>query len=199
MTTARRTESETVRREQILKAARKVLDEKGYESTTISDIVKEANVAQGTFYLYFPSKKDVIIELHQQIMQELVRRLMAAYDANMSFEEHLRLLVRNGFQVAHENPDLCRLLHVGAESVGREIKERMRAENHPLVAGMVAMFRHASDSGEMIPIDPDIAVRLLMAMMSSAMYEAHAYGNEDDARQIADAMEKLVINAFVRH
>ena len=114
MTTSRRTESEAVRREQILKAARKVLDEKGYENTTVSDIVKEADVAQGTFYLYFPSKKDVIIELGQQVMQELVRRLMAAYDENMSFEEDLRMLVRNGFQVAHENPDLCKLLHVSA-------------------------------------------------------------------------------------
>ncbi len=199
MTTSRRTESEAVRREQILKAARKVLDEKGYENTTVSDIVKEANVAQGTFYLYFRSKKDVIIELGQQVMQELVRRLMAAYDANMSFEEHLRMLVKNGFQVAHENPDLCKLLHVSAESVGNEMKERMRVENHPLVAGMVAMFRRAIDSGEMIPIDPDIAVRLLMAMMSSAMYEAHAHGSEGDAQRIGEAMEELVVNAFVRH
>lgn len=198
MVTSRRTESEAVRREQILKAARKVLDEKGYESTTVSDIVKEAGVAQGTFYLYFPSKKDVVIELGQQVMQELVRRLMAAYDANMSFEEHLMMLVRNGFQVASENPDLCKLLHVGAESVGKEIKERMRVENHPLVAGMVAMFRQAVETGEMITIDPDIAVRLLMTMMSSAMYEAHAYGNEDDAKRIGEAMEKLVVNAFVR-
>ena len=45
MTVTRRTETEEVR---------KVLREKGYDSTTVSDIVKEAGVAQGTFYLYFP-------------------------------------------------------------------------------------------------------------------------------------------------
>ena len=49
MPTIRRTESEAIRKEQILGAARRILREKGYDNSTISDIVKEAGVAQGTF------------------------------------------------------------------------------------------------------------------------------------------------------
>ena len=45
------------RREQLLTAAREVLAEHGYERTTVSSIASRANVAQGTFYLYFPSKE----------------------------------------------------------------------------------------------------------------------------------------------
>ena len=45
------------RREQLLAAAREVLAENGYERTTVSSIASRANVAQGTFYLYFPSKE----------------------------------------------------------------------------------------------------------------------------------------------
>ena len=63
----RRTETETVRQEQILSAARKVFREKGYEGATISGIVKEAGVAQGTFYLYFPSKRDAFFALGQRV------------------------------------------------------------------------------------------------------------------------------------
>src|SRR3712207_4466382 len=45
------------RREQLLAAAREVLAQNGYERTTVSSIATRANVAQGTFYLYFPSKE----------------------------------------------------------------------------------------------------------------------------------------------
>src|SRR3712207_8615846 len=45
------------RREQLLAAARAELAEHGYERTTVSSIATRANVAQGTFYLYFPSKE----------------------------------------------------------------------------------------------------------------------------------------------
>ena len=199
MTTTRRTESEAVRKEQLLSAARKVLAERGYDKTTVSDIVKEAGVAQGTFYLYFPSKKEAVIELARQIMDQLSLRMKAAFKPDMNFEARLRLFVRTGFQVARENPDLCRLLHVGAESVGQEFRERMQAEEHPFFQSTVMMFQKAIDDGEAVPIDPDIAVRLMGRMMSGAMHEAHTCDGEgDEEKKIAEATETIIIGAFVR-
>ncbi len=49
---ARRTESEAVRRAQLLGAARKMFRAKGYDGATVSEIAREAEVAQRTFYLY---------------------------------------------------------------------------------------------------------------------------------------------------
>jgi AcrR family transcriptional regulator len=62
------------RREQLLAAAREVLAENGYERTTVSSIASRANVAQGTFYLYFPSKE----ALPGALAMELSRALGAA-------------------------------------------------------------------------------------------------------------------------
>ena len=44
------------KRERIIQSAIKLFQEKGIDKTTISDIVRNANIAQGTFYIYFPSK-----------------------------------------------------------------------------------------------------------------------------------------------
>src|SRR5215472_17408382 len=49
------------RRAALLQAAREVLAEKGYEATKVSDIVARAGAAQGTFYLYFPSKLSLVL------------------------------------------------------------------------------------------------------------------------------------------
>lgn len=198
MTTARRTESEAVRKEQILNAARKVLNEKGYDSATVSDIVKEAGVAQGTFYLYFSSKIEAVMELGQQLMHEVAQRVAVRVTPEMSFEEQLRMLISTGFEVAHENADLCRLLHVGAESVGDELKQRMISEQHPFMSGLLSMFQRGIENGEVIDIDPELAVRLLMRIVSAALHEAHTGGDEDYAVKVGEVMEELLVNAFTR-
>ena len=94
MPVATRTQSEAQRRQQILSAARSVFDEKGYESATVSDIVKTAGVAQGTFYLYFDSKKDIVVELARKPMADMTDRLRRALIGDESFEEILRQFVR---------------------------------------------------------------------------------------------------------
>ncbi|UCF09236.1 MAG: helix-turn-helix transcriptional regulator, partial [Thermoplasmata archaeon] len=48
------------RREELMDVAEKLIIKKGFEKTTVSDIVKKAKVAQGTFYYYFESKDDVL-------------------------------------------------------------------------------------------------------------------------------------------
>jgi len=54
--------------------------EKGYEQTTVSDIVREIEVAQGTFYYYFSSKEEIleaIIEKDITALEEDVRQIMS--------------------------------------------------------------------------------------------------------------------------
>jgi len=48
------------RKDELLNAAMELFATKGYEQTSVSDIVKKIGVAQGTFYYYFQSKEEVI-------------------------------------------------------------------------------------------------------------------------------------------
>lgn len=60
------------REQQILKAALKVFARQGYPKTNVSDLVKEAGVSRGTFYLYFKSKKDIFARLVDRFMGEVL-------------------------------------------------------------------------------------------------------------------------------
>ena len=64
-TRSNRTESEHVRRKQLLDAARKIFNEKGYEGATVSEIAKEAGLGKGTFYFYYPSKTSIAVALRE--------------------------------------------------------------------------------------------------------------------------------------
>jgi AcrR family transcriptional regulator len=166
MQTIRRTESETIRKEQILAVAQRVLREKGYDNSTISDIVKEAGVAQGTFYLYFDSKKAAVMELALKLMDEITLRLKPAMDPTLTFDQRMRLFIHVVFDVGSENVDLCRLAHLGVESPIEEVGASM--PDSPMFLNIVRMMQVSIDSGEMKPINPDFAARLLMRLTSGA-------------------------------
>ncbi len=59
------------RREQILSAARKVFSVKGYHACSVADILAEAGIARGTFYLYFPSKRHIFDELLEGMFSQI--------------------------------------------------------------------------------------------------------------------------------
>ena len=59
------------RREQILKSAATLFGKKGYHATSISDIIKEAGIARGTFYLYFKNKRAIFDEILDMLVVQI--------------------------------------------------------------------------------------------------------------------------------
>ena len=194
MPVAERTQSEAQRRRQILAAARSVFDEKGYDSATVSDIVKKAGVAQGTFYLYFDSKKSVVIELARKPMTDMAIRLQQVLSGDESFEEILRQFVRTGFEIGDESPDLCRLMHM--ESERTEARNQLEAESE-VMQMVLGMFQRAIDAGDMVPMDPAVAADMFKVIVSGALQLAFATDPPPASRQeIGRSTEEIVVRAF---
>lgn len=61
----------TDRKISILQAAEELFADKGYFSTSIADIINHANIARGTFYIYFNSKKDIFDSLLEYFLISL--------------------------------------------------------------------------------------------------------------------------------
>ncbi len=195
MTTTARTLTEAERRAQLLKAAREAFDEKGYESATVSDIVRRAGVAQGTFYLYFGTKKDIVVELSQRPMELVADRLRSMAAVSPSFEETMRGMVRTGFAIAREYPDLCRLIHMGS---GAMEQAKATSTGQDLRAIGVNLFKDAIASGDMEPVDADVAFDTFHSMLSGAMQHAFADQAGERVDVIEQAVTELVVRAFVK-
>ncbi len=91
------------KRQRILQAAVKVFARKGYFAAKVSEIAKRAGVADGTIYLYFRNKEDILVSLFDEIMAEhvaegrqaLARATTPAERLRVVAERHLGLLGRN--------------------------------------------------------------------------------------------------------
>ena len=66
----------STRREQILEHAAALFGKKGYHATSISNIVKSAGIARGTFYLYFKNKRAIFEELLDYLVVQIQERLI---------------------------------------------------------------------------------------------------------------------------
>ena len=196
-TRARRTESEPVRRAQLLRAARKVFRAEGYDGATVSEIVREAGVAQGTFYLYFPSKKDAAVSLRDGLMETMAQAVATAVESRTSFEDRLESLIAACFKVARKNADLFRLAFIGADETHPELHSESR-EHASVLRAITDLFRDAVDAGEMEGMDPEIAARLAIGLLQHAMMEAFVFGEGEDVDRLEQGVSALLLNALRR-
>ncbi len=77
------------KRKRILEAAVKVFARKGYFAARVSEIAKKAGVADGTIYLYFRNKEDILVKLFDEVMAEHVQQVRAAVRALPTTKERL--------------------------------------------------------------------------------------------------------------
>lgn len=68
----------TARRAELVSVATRVFAERGVANTAVSDIVKAAGIAQGTFYLYFESRDDLILAVVERIAEQLLSTIAEA-------------------------------------------------------------------------------------------------------------------------
>jgi TetR/AcrR family fatty acid metabolism transcriptional regulator len=100
------------KRRRILDAAVHVFARKGYFAARVSDIAKKAGVADGTIYLYFQNKEDILVRLFDEVMSEHVVQARAAVRALPSAPERLLAIAERHLTVLGENRDLAAVFQV---------------------------------------------------------------------------------------
>ncbi|MBK5445463.1 TetR family transcriptional regulator [Peribacillus butanolivorans] len=99
--------------EKILKAAIDVIPEKGLDKTSISDIVKKAGVAQGTFYLYFSSKKALIPAIADNLLTITLEGIKEKIQTEENFWDVLEVVIDETFNVTDAHKDVIVLCYSG--------------------------------------------------------------------------------------
>ncbi len=107
----------------ILDAAIKVFARKGFYNATIADVAKIAEVAEGTIYLYFKNKDDLLISIFEHSMdlfiQEAARELEGVQDPKEKIKKFLSLHLK----LVQKNPELAQVLQIELRQSSKFMKE----------------------------------------------------------------------------
>jgi AcrR family transcriptional regulator len=143
----------------LLEAAEEVFGALGYHEASIVKITEAAGVGQGTFYLYFASKKDVFDELVRDLNRR-VRHAMKEASSRGETRLDAELLGFGAyFRFTAEHPALYRIVRQ-AEFVSPEM---LRYHYDKLAEGYVEGLRESMARGEVGAIDPEVTAWALMA------------------------------------
>lgn len=120
--------SKEERKRQLLNAALECFGTNGYHQTQISDIIKQADVARGTFYLYFESKREIFKALMEELFEKVTSQIQALpRDAIEKIPTQLLGNISRVTNLLFEAPLLTRLLF--NEAVGLDEEQDFQLRN----------------------------------------------------------------------
>src|SRR5690348_2501899 len=138
-------------RRRILDAAEEVFGELGYYEAGVSEITRRAGVAQGTFYIYFHTKR----EIFEQLIFDLGERLRAASSAAIVGVEDRLEAERRGFAAFFAFVAEHRLLYRIVRDAAMVAPEAAYAYYSRISQGYQHGLRAAMETGQLAPADPE--------------------------------------------
>lgn len=164
-------EARRARRRQLLGAARHLFLAKGFSHTSVSAIVREAGVAQGTFYLYFKGKQDLLPYLRAEVFDHY-RRAIEESTADREQPADARLvqaLVRIQ-AIMREQVPLVRVLREATSSEELELiwLEGRESLSRPLAE----QIADGCDDGSFAVDDVRMSAHLALALLDDLLFES---------------------------
>ncbi|WP_208974701.1 TetR family transcriptional regulator [Natronincola ferrireducens] len=182
------------KREKILQAAITVLSEKGLEKTKISDIVKEAGVAQGTFYLYFPSKNALIPAIADSMFQKSLEKIKEKIDDNTSFFHQLEDIIDITFQVTAEYREVLALCYSGLAITGvLQEWEKIYEPYYNWIEERIIIAQNKKEIRD--DMNSRIIAKLLIELIEGTAEQVYLF--EEDEKNASDYHRELL--SFIKH
>jgi AcrR family transcriptional regulator len=110
----------------ILESGKELFSTQGFKDTNVADITKKAGIATGTFYLYYPSKDELFMEIYLEENEKLKRAIMETVDPDGDPLIILLELIQKNMQGMAANPILREWYN---KEVFNKIEEKFRQSN----------------------------------------------------------------------
>ena len=186
------------KRERILEAAERVFADHGFFNAKVSEIARHAGVADGTIYLYFKSKDDLLISLFELQMERVTQTLAAAMVGAKDAHDKLRRFVRTYVAMVQENRHASEVITIELRQSSKFMKEydnRRFADFLKLLAGIVDEGQKNGSFRSDMPA-PVAARALFGALDELALWWVSGKGDKLEINKVADWIGDLVLEGL---
>ena len=182
------------KRQAILDAARALFTTKGYESTTMAEVAKQAGVAVGTLYVYFKNKSELLYAVkgdwEQQFLSFMARPEIEA------IPHHLRArpFIEASFAICEQHIEMVHLMGMLPELVGG-----WYAQDHGLVArALEGMIEEGIAAGAFRQLDSKATAIIAYGMVNQALIQCFLHEGGQDQQRYIDALVDALEHLFLK-
>ncbi|MDF0726705.1 TetR/AcrR family transcriptional regulator [Cytobacillus sp. S13-E01] len=153
---------------QIIDAAVIVIAENGYHQAQVSRIAKQAGVADGTIYLYFKNKEDILVSLFQEKMGNFIEKIEEEIAGKQTAAQKLLMLVEKHFNLLAADHALAIVTQLELRQSNKELRLRINEVLKGYLRIVDQIISKGKEDGE---FREDLDVRLARQMVFGTIDE----------------------------
>jgi AcrR family transcriptional regulator len=183
------------RESQILEAATRIFQERGYDATTIQAIADDVGILKGSLYYYIEKKEDLLFQIVEGVHRGLARSLEHV-DAEKDPLERIRVFIAAHVRFIAENLSATRVfLHdFRALSPGR--RKEIVSERDEYEGRLRELLGEAQQAGVVRDdLDLDLAVLAIFGMMNW-MYQWYRLGGRNEPEEIGWTFAEFALSGL---
>ncbi|KLV25406.1 MULTISPECIES: TetR/AcrR family transcriptional regulator [Bacillus] len=182
---------------QIIDAAVVVIAENGYHQSQVSKIAKQAGVADGTIYLYFKNKEDILISLFKEKMGQFIERMENDIQKKPSAKEKLLLLIREHFRLLSQDHHLALVTQLELRQSNLELRQKINEVLKGYLNMLDSILAEGKKTGE---FRQNLDVRLARQMVFGTIDETATTWVMNDQKYdlpaLAESVHDLLLNGI---
>lgn len=182
---------------QIVDAAVIAIAENGYHQAQVAKIAKQAGVADGTIYLYFKNKEDILISVFREKMGIFVDNLQDIIKSGNTSSEKLCSMINNHLSVLSSDRHLATVTQLELRQSNRELRLKINSILKEYLALLDQILIEGMVSGE---FNPTMDVRIARQMVFGTLDEITTTWVMSDYRynllEQSPKIQQLVMNAL---
>ena len=156
------------KKEIIINAAIRVFAHKGFYNAKVADVAKEAGVADGTIYLYFKNKDDLLISLFETKMEKILVRFNQVLEQSITPPQKLEQFIQLHFQMIEEDQDLAEVFQVELRQSSKFLKDYHNQKFIDFLGILEQIIHEGRDGGY---FRPDVKVNTMKIAIFGALDE----------------------------
>lgn len=189
------------KRKQILAAATRVFARKGFFHSKVSEIAQQAGVADGTIYLYFKNKDDLLVQLFEDAMDRILSGVRATLEGATGVRQKIHLFIAHHLQLVQSDRDLAEIITVELRQSHKFMKEYANPKFGEYLQIFANIVQEGQELGEIkAEINPRVVSRALFGALNELfLYWLMGRGKFTLDEAIRNIDEMLFGGLFVEH
>lgn len=182
---------------QIIDAAVEVIAENGYHQSQVSKIAKQAGVADGTIYLYFKNKEDILISLFKEKMGQFIERMEEDIKEKATAKEKLALVISKHFSLLAGDHNLAIVTQLELRQSNLELRQKINEILKGYLNILDGILTEGIQSGELKEgIDVRLARQMIFGTIDETVTTWVMNDQKYDLAALSDSVLELLVSGI---
>ncbi len=187
-----------LRRNQLTRAAYKVVGQKGYYDFTIRDIAREAGLSTGLVHYYFKNKEDLLLNLLKEINKNMLVILNRSISTSDDAREKLNIFMKQAFDLVENEKDYFYIVIDFWTQVNKN--DRMKRANIKLFKSyrdeISKILKEGIEQGAFVKMDIDftsaVIISIIQGLIIQYVIDNNAFNYEEFSKKVMKHVNDLV-------